>query len=67
MASWAPPPPNTDALESESLVVLGFSETAGRVLRVWLRPIDMAAGEWLGINAAFVKQRLEKRFLEGRL
>ena len=65
--SWAPPPTNSDALESESLLVVGHSETAGAVLRVWLRPIDMAAGEWFGVNAAFVKQSLALRFLEGRL
>lgn len=65
--SWAPPPANSDALESESLLVVGFSEMASAVLRVWLRPIDMATGEWFGVNAAFVKQSLAKRFLEGRL
>lgn len=67
MVSWAPPPLGSDAVESESLLVVGFSEMAGAVLRVWIRPIDMAAGEWFGVNAAFVKQSLAKRFLDGRL
>jgi hypothetical protein len=67
MVSWAPPPPNSDACESESLLVVGFSEMVGVVLRVWVRPIDLAAGDWFGVNAAFVKRSLAKRFLEGRL
>jgi hypothetical protein len=63
-ASWAPPPEGSAAIESESLLVLGYSPTAEAVLKVWLRPIDMQAGDWVGVNAAFAKARLAKGFLE---
>ena len=67
MGSWAPPPPGSEAIESESLMILGFSESARSVLRVWVRPLDMDRGEWLGVNAAFVKRSVARRLLEGGL
>jgi hypothetical protein len=66
LVSWAPPPEGSGAIESESLLVLGYSDTAAAVLRVWLRPIDMQAGDWMGVNAAFVKANIARRFLERR-
>src|SRR5438067_2320152 len=64
--SWAPPPAGSDAVESESLVVLGYSGVVGEVLEVWLRPLDLAAGDWIGVNAAFPKKSVAKTFLERR-
>lgn len=64
--SWAPPPEGSDAIESESLLVIGYSEAAGAVLKVWLRPLDLKAGDWIGANAAFPKARVARQFLERR-
>ena len=64
--SWAPPPEGSDAVESESLVVLGYSDMVQAVLRVWLRPIDLQAGDWIGVNAAFPKRSVAQRFMERR-
>lgn len=52
--------------QSESLLAIGYSETAGSVLKVWLRPIDLESGHWIGVNAAFLKGRVAKQFLERR-
>jgi hypothetical protein len=65
VVSWAPPPEGSDSEESESLVVLGYSAMADAVLKVWLRPIDIAAGAWIGVNAAFAKQNIARRLLGG--
>lgn len=64
--SWAPPAEGSDAIESESLMVIGSSESAGSVLKVWLRPLDLKAGDWIGVNAAFPKARVARQFLERR-
>lgn len=34
---------------------LGIRRMAEAVLKVWLRPIDLQAGDWIGVNAAFPK------------
>jgi hypothetical protein len=65
--SWAPPPEGSDALESESLLVLGYADMVRAVLKVWLRPAgDVRSGEWLGVNGAFAKKNVEKQFMERR-
>ena len=64
--SWAPPPTGSDAIESESLLVIGFSESARAVLKVWLRPLDMDEGDWVGINAAYPKARVAQQYLKRR-
>jgi hypothetical protein len=39
------------AMSGESLQVVGFSTSCGRVLKVWLYPKDLEAGEWYGASA----------------
>lgn len=66
LISWAPPPRGSTAIESESLLVLGYSRSAAAVLKVWLRPLRIGHGEWVGVNAAFAKAALQRKFLEER-
>lgn len=35
----------------QSIKVIGYSETAGRLLKVWLYPRNLQAGEWFGASA----------------
>lgn len=64
--SWAPPRAGSGAIESESLLVLGYSQTSRSALKVWLRSIDLEAGDWIGVNAAFPKARGAKPFSDRR-
>lgn len=65
-ASWAPPLDGSDAIESDSLLVLGYSDAVAAVLKIWLRPRDLVSGAWFGVNAAFAKDSIAQRFLERR-
>lgn len=37
---------------SDSLEVIGFSSSAGELLKVWIYPEDLEAGNWLGASAS---------------
>lgn len=37
---------------SDSLEVIGFSPSAGELLKVWIYPEDLEAGSWLGASAS---------------
>ena len=56
------PPEGTDYAEGKSLEVLGFSASAGAVLKVWLQPLGIEAGEWEGVNACFAGRSAVKRY-----
>lgn len=48
--------------ESHSLIVIGWSYSARRVLKVFIHPIDLQAGLWAGGSAAKVKDSVAKRY-----
>lgn len=52
--------------ESHSLIVIGWSPSAGRVLRVFIHPIDMTAGLWAGGSAAKAKDAVADRYWRER-
>ena len=57
-----------DVASEGSIVVLGFSEQAGRVLKVWLVPKEdlPASGEWWGASACAAKDRNIRDYEEGK-
>lgn len=46
-----------DGRESRSLTVVGRSDLAGFIVVVWLIPIELRTGEWIGVNAAKAGRR----------
>jgi hypothetical protein len=50
--------PNTGT----SLGVIGWSVTGRLVLKIWLQPIDMTAGEWAGASAAKANASITNRY-----
>lgn len=49
-----------------SLGVIGWTITGRMVLRVWLQPIDIIAGEWAGASAAKANDTITKRYWRNR-
>lgn len=54
-----------DGSESRSLAVIGWSKAAGFCLVVWIIPVDLQAGEWIGVNAAKAGRRWIKQYRGG--
>lgn len=57
-----------DVASQGSIVVLGFSQQAGRVLKVWLVPKDdmPASGEWWGASACAANERNVKDYHQAK-
>lgn len=51
---------------TDALIVIGWSVSAQLVLRVFLYPMDMAAGEWAGATAAKAADHVTKRYWRTR-
>lgn len=51
---------------SNALVVIGWSYPVRFVLRVFIYPIDMAAGDWAGATAARASDHITKKYWEQR-
>lgn len=49
-----------------SLGVIGWSPTMQLVLKLWLQPVDMAAGYWAGASAAKVKRSVAMKYWSER-
>lgn len=45
------------ATEGTSIQVVGWSESAGRLIKVWLVPKDLERGEWWGASACAANRR----------
>jgi hypothetical protein len=52
------------AQSGESLQVVGWSGSCGRILKVWLFPKDMEAGEWYGASACEANDTNKRRYNE---
>jgi hypothetical protein len=52
------------AAGSDSLQVVGFSAACDRVLKVWLYPKDMDAGEWYGASACLANPTNTRNYQE---
>lgn len=50
----------------ESLQVVGFSVSCGRVLKVWLYPKDLEAGEWYGASASEANETNQRQYRVGK-
>ena len=48
----------------ESLQVVGLSTSCGRVLKVWLYPKDLEAGDWYGASACEANETNRRRYRE---
>lgn len=51
---------------SLSLTVVGYSPAAAEVLAAWLRPKNMASGDWYGQNAAKARRQWRRAYMERR-
>jgi hypothetical protein len=51
---------------TDALIVIGWSATARLVLRVFLYPINLTAGEWAGATAAKAADHVTKRYWSNR-
>jgi hypothetical protein len=51
---------------SRSLIVVGWSDGAGAVLRVFIVPVDLATGVWAGATAAKASKRIDRRYWKER-
>jgi len=45
-----------------SLEVIGYSPTAGRVLKVWIVPKELSRGDWWGGSACLANRRDQRRY-----
>ena len=52
------------AASGEALQVVGFSTACGRVLKVWLYPKDLEAGEWYGASACEANETNKRMYRE---
>lgn len=50
--------------KGNSIQVIGFSRSAGALLKVWLYPEEMTSGRWLGASACKANRRDIRRYEE---
>ena len=48
----------------DSIKVVGYSLTVGRVLKVWLHPKDLQAGDWWGASACEANSTDKRNYKE---